>query len=34
VASYIYTLRGATLATPGKPPENQAPADTGPSIYE
>ena len=23
VASYIYTLRGATLATPGKPPENQ-----------
>ncbi len=26
VASYIYTLRGAKLATPGKPPENQAPA--------
>jgi cytochrome c oxidase cbb3-type subunit 3 len=23
VASYIYTLRGAKLATPGKPPENQ-----------
>jgi len=26
VASYIYTLRGAKLATPGKPPENQQPA--------
>jgi cytochrome c oxidase cbb3-type subunit 3 len=26
VASYIYTLRGAKLAMPGKPPENQAPA--------
>lgn len=26
VASYIYTLRGAKLATPGKPPENQTPA--------
>ncbi len=25
VASYIYTLRGAKLATPGKPPENQTP---------
>lgn len=23
VASYIYTLRGSKLATPGKPPENQ-----------
>ncbi|HHY84185.1 MAG TPA: c-type cytochrome [Verrucomicrobia bacterium] len=34
VASYIYTLRGAKLETPGKPPENQAPVDTGPSIYE
>ncbi len=33
-ASYIYTLRGATLAAPGKPPENQAPKPTGPSIYE
>jgi len=26
VASYIYTLRGAKLATPGKLPENQQPA--------
>ena len=26
VASYIYTLRGAKLATPGKPPENQTPS--------
>jgi cytochrome c oxidase cbb3-type subunit 3 len=26
VASYIYTLRGAKLGTPGKPPENQTPA--------
>jgi cytochrome c oxidase cbb3-type subunit 3 len=26
VASYIFTLRGAKLATPGKPPENQVPA--------
>ncbi len=26
VASFIYTLRGAKLATPGKPPENQTPA--------
>ncbi len=34
VASYIYTLRGAKLATPGKPPENQAPKSTGPSAYE
>jgi cytochrome c oxidase cbb3-type subunit 3 len=23
VASYIYTLRGTKLASPGKPPENQ-----------
>ena len=35
VASYIYTLRGAKLATPGKPPENQAPAKSaGPSQFE
>jgi len=34
VASYIYTLRGATLATPGKLPENQQPVDTGPSEFE
>lgn len=34
VASYIYTLRGAKLETPGKPPENLAPVDTGPSVYE
>lgn len=34
VASYIYTLRGAKLETPGKPPENLAPVETGPSIYE
>ncbi len=35
VASYIYTLRGAKLLTPGKPPENQAPAKpTGPSQFE
>jgi len=35
VASYIYTLRGAKLATPGKPPENQAPAKpAGPSTFE
>ena len=34
VGSYIYTLRGAKLATPGKPPENLAPAQTGPSKYE
>jgi cytochrome c oxidase cbb3-type subunit 3 len=34
VASYIYTLRGAKLATPGKPPENQVPAKTGPSDFE
>ena len=26
VASYIYTLRGAKLLSPGKPPENQVPA--------
>jgi cytochrome c oxidase cbb3-type subunit 3 len=31
VASYIYTLRGAKLATPGKPPENQKPATTVPT---
>ena len=34
VASYIYTLRGAKLATPGKPPENQAPVKTAPSAFE
>ena len=34
VASYIYTLRGAKLATPGKPPENQTPVKTGPSAFE
>jgi len=35
VASYIYTLRGAKLATPGKLPENQAPAQpAGPSTFE
>lgn len=33
-ASYIYTLRGVTLATPGKPREDQAPKETGPSKYE
>ena len=35
VASYIYTLRGAKLATPGKLPENQAPAKpAGQSSFE
>ena len=34
VASYIYTLRGAKLAAPGKPPENQAPAAPAPSGFE
>ena len=35
VASYIYTLRGAKLATPGKLPENQLPAKpAGPSTFE
>jgi cytochrome c oxidase cbb3-type subunit III len=34
VASYIYTLRGAKLEKPGKPPENLAPAKTGPSEFE
>jgi cytochrome c oxidase cbb3-type subunit 3 len=34
VASYIYTLRGTKLATPGKPPENQAPVKTAPSQFE
>jgi len=34
VASYIYTLRGAKLATPGKLPENQIPVKTGPSQFE
>jgi cytochrome c oxidase cbb3-type subunit III len=34
VGSHIYTLRGAELATPGKPREDQAPVDTGPSEFE
>lgn len=35
VASYIYTLRGSKLLTPGKLPENQQPAKpTGPSVFE
>ena len=35
VASYIYTLRGAKLASPGKLPENQQPAKpAGPSTFE
>ncbi len=34
VASYIYTLRGAKLSTPGKLPENQQPVETGPSEFE
>jgi hypothetical protein len=35
VASYIYTLRGAKLATPGKPPENEMPAKpAAPSQFE
>jgi cytochrome c oxidase cbb3-type subunit 3 len=34
VASYIHTLRGNSLATPGKLPENQAPVQTGPSEFE
>lgn len=33
VGSYIYTLRGSNPKSP-KPPENQSPANTGPSIYE
>jgi len=33
VASYIYTLRGTHPNNP-KPPENQAPVETGPSIFE
>ena len=33
VASYIYTLRGTKPPNP-KPPENLAPAQTGPSKYE
>ncbi len=35
VASYIYTLRGTKLLSPGKLPENQAPAKpAGPSAFE
>ena len=33
VASYIYTLRGTKPPKP-KPPENLAPAKTGPSEFE
>lgn len=33
VGSYIYTLRGSNPKNP-KPPENQVPAQTGPSIFE
>ena len=33
VGSYIYTLRGSNPKNP-KPPENQVPAPTGPSIFE
>lgn len=33
VASYIYTLRGTHPPNP-KPPENQAPVQTGPSAFE
>jgi cytochrome c oxidase cbb3-type subunit 3 len=33
VASYIYTLRGTNPKNP-KPPENQAPVETGPSEFE
>jgi len=33
VASYIYTLRGTHPPNP-KPPENLAPAKTGPSLFE
>jgi len=34
VASYIYTLRGAKLLTPGKPPENQPAAPAAPNQFE
>ena len=34
VASYIYTLRGAKLATPGKLPENQTPAPAATTSFE
>jgi cytochrome c oxidase cbb3-type subunit III len=34
VAGYIYTLRDTKLATPGKLPENQVPASTGPSKFD
>ena len=34
VGSYIYTLRGTKLATPGKQREDQAPKQTGPSEFE
>jgi len=34
VASYIYTLRGAKLATPGKLPENQTPAPAAAPSFE
>ena len=32
-ASYIYTLRDSHPKNP-KPPENQAPVQTGPSVFE
>lgn len=34
VAGYIYTLRDTRLATPGKLPENQLPASTGPGKFD
>ena len=34
VASYIYTLRGTKLATPGKPPENQTPTPAATPSFE
>jgi len=34
VASYIYTLRGAKLLTPSKPPENQPAAPAAPNQFE
>lgn len=33
VASYMYTFRGTNPENP-KPPENQAPVETGPSMFE
>ncbi|HUC84051.1 MAG TPA: cbb3-type cytochrome c oxidase N-terminal domain-containing protein, partial [Candidatus Acidoferrales bacterium] len=34
VASYIYTLRGAKLSSPGKPPENQQVAQPAANQFE